>query len=441
MSRAQREYFLHWRGEFRRGRIIEAPRGYRILYARELILAMGGEAPPVYFRELLRLKRSFPGETPDYPITRWLIDFAVLYGIAGEVLPELFPLAGDTGNELLGDLFIHKKYVEGDNPVSLADLGACFSGRIWKEFQTGGPEQEGYKKTEAALRRADGYLRKKTGKKIFEFFYPSRAVWCTVEGFRPFTDLGHSSYTAEWIRFPGHKPLRDFLDSLADYTLRGIIPGESPGPIAAAALGFPETSLPPGLPGTSGGEGRSPGDLRPDLVARIRDESDHVRELLRIQGAEEAGPDRGAAPVQGAVPDTAAGAAQATPPPAARLLRSAEGACGGTGAALPPRGGGGPAGAGGFREFLAGLGAAERETLAFIAAGEDRRLEAEAIGAGLGEIARRNLTMPELLIDGINETFQGTFGDLLVDSLDGVPVIHTEYGGALRGALKGRRIP
>jgi hypothetical protein len=78
--------------------------------------------------------------------------------------------------------------------------------------------------------------------------------------------------------------------------------------------------------------------------------------------------------------------------------------------------------------FLEGLGKGERETLGAICfVGEPRqRLEA---------IARENRTMPELLIDGINEKFQEAFGDLLIDTREGVPVILDEYQGALRTAL------
>jgi hypothetical protein len=76
-------------------------------------------------------------------------------------------------------------------------------------------------------------------------------------------------------------------------------------------------------------------------------------------------------------------------------------------------------GDGGAEKFWEGLGAAEREGL--------RVILREGGAAELEGWARRQGTMAELFIDGINEKFLGVFGDLLVETVDEGPRIQAEY--------------
>jgi hypothetical protein len=80
------------------------------------------------------------------------------------------------------------------------------------------------------------------------------------------------------------------------------------------------------------------------------------------------------------------------------------------------------AGAGRWEDFLGKLGVAESGALRLIAgySGPD-------LGDRLRKLALEYMTMPDLLFDTINETFREAFGDLLIDTLDGVPLIHAEY--------------
>jgi hypothetical protein len=153
--------------------------------------------------------------------------------------------------------------------------------------------------------------------------------------------------------------------------------------------------------------------LRPERIARIRRESDDVRELLRIDDAGGGTPPEtapsGPEPAVGDQPDTVSGAA-----PDSKADWKADNQSG----ILPA--------APGLAEFLAGLGAAETEILRLIAGAGDPPAP-DALRTSLAECARTFSAMPELLIDGINEQFQGYFGDLLIDTLDGVPVILAEY--------------
>jgi hypothetical protein len=428
LDQAQRRFFLYWRGALRKGRILPTFMAYMYLYARELLLSMGGTEPMDSFRELLRLWQSYRGDTPDldYYVPNWLTDFAVLYGITDTAIPELLPYAGDAKSFLLKDLYLHKRYIEEDHPILLEDIVKSLDEKTLVLFFDPRFGESLYLQIETALGTIDRFLRETTGKRFFEFFYPSLTLPFLFEGFSPFTDIGSSSYTAEWIHFWRHKPLLDFMASLiarVDLRLRGMEGPESPGGISGGKTRRKMSTEDPwknlidralGLPGAEADEpGRSAETLRlrPDRLTRIRGESDEVRELLRIDGGEDSS-------------DSPAAKPPVSPP--VKLTDSPS--------VSPTAGAGGQS----LGEFLAELGEAERALLRLIAGNRGRpewgpRLD---LGTELGRIARQYGTMPEILIDGINEGFQERFGDLLLDIREGLPVITEEYGEALAGILK-----
>jgi hypothetical protein len=434
LNREQRDYFLYWREEFRKERHPAANLPCIYLYARELILTMGGGNPGEYFRELLSLWRIYRGGIPklDRFFPNWLVDFAVLYGIAGTALDELLPFAEDAGNGMLKDLFLHKNHIEQKHPVLLKNLIVLFPDKTRMTLQNENPFLAA--KVEAALNKIDRYLQERCQKNLFEFFYPSGAVPLHITAFAPFDDLGLSSYSAEWMGFCEHEPLKQFLNALVLY-LYARLKGRSDWPIKSGvsprgyghpwhqiideALGFPIEPEAP-FPGISPDEKKPvPAKLRieTEKLTRLREESDKVRELLRIEAdeawklipSEKAGFPQGAA--FSVTPEESR--TRGSPEAAGEAAPAQAGETGNTG--VPD---GNPAG------FLAALDTTERAALKLIARRETREeLEALAKTAGV---------MPELLIDGINEKFQGYFQDLLIVTEQNVPVVQKEYIEAFR---------
>ncbi|GHV17250.1 hypothetical protein FACS189493_4530 [Spirochaetia bacterium] len=437
----QRNYFFFWRGEFRRGRIRDTNTVYIYLYARELILAMGNRNPEPCFRELLALWQRYRTTRPalDSCFPGWLTGFAILYGITETALRETLPLAVHIQDPFFRDIALHKKYIESDTAPALADFLPLLTDKT--RMLISDDEREGKlnlaKNTETALAAIESYLRSGPGKKFLEFFYPPTTVPVLVEPFTFFIDAGNSAYTAEWIRFSEHTPLKDFLETLVRYIegqLRsrnddayshrrsqkrrpqarpGGPPCEDPwrgGPwqgIVDAALGFGDgdaTAFPPRV---------KPIRLEAKRLARLREESDVVRELLRIEedGGRAAPGER---TVDGETADTPGNSIDnskttheyaSTDNTATQKDQKTESLNG----------------------FLAGLGDAETAALRIIAEGGG------AIRGRLEEFARQHHTMPDALIDRINEQFLKKAGDLLIDDTGDNPVLYGQYAGLLTG--------
>jgi hypothetical protein len=398
LSGKQRAYFLYWRDSFRKGRRPETCAAYITIYARELILCLGGGAAGENFRELLRLWRncreSFPALGGAFP--QWLLDFAVLYKRMDLFGEEVLPLTDGTCPPILRDLALHRRHIENDNPVTFGDVQLLLhqelaSSRFYTSLY--GPLLEIY--AERALNALDRRLG------IFNSFYPARTSPVLFEAFPLLRGLGQSSYSAEWIRLSGHPPLKALFRSVlayVEYQLRRqtAFPGAlrkaavDPGWKEAidAELGFP------------GGAAVKPIRLEDHKLDQIRDESDAVRELLRME--EEGLRDEAEPAVPPALLPPPRG-----PPPA------------GPGSAETPEGTGRDRSAPALAAFIAGLPAAERETLGRIVRG--------AAAGELRELALRYGSMPELLADSLNASFQESFGDLLLETLDEGPAVSAEY--------------
>jgi hypothetical protein len=397
LTEEEKNYFLYWRAEFRKGRVRETGRAYIRLYCRELILLMGGLSSRNAYAELMRLCESYGAIFPDLGrrFSQWLLDFAVLYNCADLYTP--FP--GDT--ELCADLWLHRKYIEENHSPEFADFVSLVPEKIAAgPFRAEGPLLD--ERVTGALAAVDGALRKGYGKRLLEFFYPLPPRKELVTAFEGLGGMGYSSYTAQWLSFSTHRPLANFLSSLTawlEYRLMRETGFDAAGPsppldflwkymagLSEAGEGVPEEL------------GKRPLELEPERINRLREESDAVMEMLKTENTGEEYPEA-PSPLD---PETSFGKTRSSP--------------------------------GGFQpekemaEFVASLDETSLAVLELICRGGSRR--------ELDALAREQGTMAALVIDEINECFMEIRGDLLIeDAVDEGPAIQAEYKDEVVWAL------
>jgi hypothetical protein len=291
LDKKQRVFFLYWRDQCRRGNyILPEPavpgRGaefrhgleyYIEVYARELILLMGNEGPMKGFLALRELFHEY-GET--FPalgnlLFRFLVDFAVIYGIVGEAFGFLFDrlpavierqrAAGkiDPAVRILLDIALFRFFVEekrnledGEGRTELLPfVKALLPRKVRKSLDGTGAEE----KFGGALVLLDRRLREDWGMGLFEFFCPPSLLRADFKAFEKCPAAGSSSYTVCRFDFSDHPPLASALESLAlnpDSAAAGLPIGERP-------LSF---------------------SLETDILEELRRESNEVRELLTTDG-------------------------------------------------------------------------------------------------------------------------------------------------------------
>jgi hypothetical protein len=414
LGKKRRAYFLYWRGKFRRAQdhepVPETEVSYICLYARELILLLGNAKPEGNFRELLRLWRKYRAPFPELDgiFPRWLLDFAVLYNLDAGTLGGLFPHITRTAPPLLRDLYLHHRYIEHDNPPSFSDTVLILQETSDFHQSMYGPLLE--ITLERALAALDRRLRERYGRGLFWFFYPAKTSPVLFDAFPFLYGMGQSSYTAEWIRFCGHRPLEIFLRNTAAYVehqlrRRIAFPGASRMPLLEpfwketidAELGYAE----------EGGI-----RLEEHKLGRLRDESDAVRELLRMNG--EAG-EPGETDKTGEIDESREADKAGEPGKPEKTDKTGSGFFPVWETAGPPS----------LPDFLEELGETERETLRVIAGG--------ASPGTLRELALGRLSMPELLIDSLNGAFYERFHDILIETTGEGPVLAAEYEAGVKG--------
>ncbi|GHV94769.1 hypothetical protein AGMMS50293_10890 [Spirochaetia bacterium] len=450
MAVEERAFFVHWRGEFRKGKIIKTGEGYIRMYARELCLFAGGEnEASANFREMLRLWESYGeifDDLNDY-LPRWLVDFAFVYEIANNVIQLLMPLARNCNDPMLSDIYIHHRFIEQNNSINFSDIKPLIPKVLTKSVffnqerslagQTRFSAQSHLlaRDVESVVNAVDRYLRESFHIKLFEFFYPQVYDTEKREAFDNMERAGRSSYSIEGLRFSKHAPLTSFLEDIFLYTeynfklkngldLKGKTPplGETWKRIADTALGLEDivpspprplaqrvwiaaavapldrtesrTSLPP--------QSSAPPQIKllDYRLEKIRGDSDAVRDLLKIED------------------DSQNTQANRAPPQPGTSVRN---------------NGRKPT----ISSFLKKLSKTEREVLKLIADAGEKAGAAANIQAALEALARKNNTMPALLIDKINAVFLELLGDLLIDTVDERPLIQREYAEELKKLLGG----
>ncbi|MDR1862913.1 MAG: TerB N-terminal domain-containing protein, partial [Treponema sp.] len=290
LSPEEREAFFWWRGEFRKGRNRETGRPFILLYARELVLLMGGGKSETAFEELRRLREAYREIYPDLDSSfpKWLLDFGILYKINEETLASILPALPSPEPGLLGDLYLHKKYIEENNSLVTGDFEGLLGGGKSGPFpglDFSAPLRDSAKEAfGAALNRIDRFLRQAYGKKLLEFFYPLPPREESITAFEGLAGLGHSAYTAQWLSFSSHKPFLSFLSSLAsflEYRIKKEAGFDRPrnpphlDPLWKYLSGLADTPIPAEL-------GLPPVELEKEKITRLREESDAVRTLLLI---------------------------------------------------------------------------------------------------------------------------------------------------------------
>jgi hypothetical protein len=454
LNEVQRDFFLRWRHECREGRypdlipngapgdsslpgngspVSDPPCGaaYLRLYARELAVCMGREGPLEHFlalRDLFLVYREGFPETGAL-LCRWLLDFAVIYGIASEALPLLIgelwnePWNGAPGTNaswadilrktqgetaaLLTDLSIHRFFIEEDRPLEqLASdpLWACVKTLIPdKLLRRKERDPDWAPEYRRALGVIDNQLRRDWNRGIFELFYPPRPEYAPFRAFGKITRAGESSYRVYRPGFVSHRPLVTVLSELF------LHPGSTPLDGVEARL--------------------RPLTLEGELLEELRRESDAVRDILASSPAgpshhsggdsppasapagrtlSSGRPSLPEAPQGGAscmAPDRAAGSAP-RPGVSYTMPDQADGSAPtqGTSYTVPTRAD--------LEEFIAALGTRERAALRSVA----------------GAFAE---PVTDMEVDAVNAAFNERFGDLLIEITSEGPSISREYRSIL----------
>lgn len=422
MNAQQKAWYFHWRDQVRGGSYPATDYPYILLHATELISGYGWTDPADGYRQFIALWGAYRKKyvVMDSFFRSWSFDFSQEYDLEYRT-PEDAPFSLPAEKEQL-NIILHK-YKE-DKPLKLpfeligvlADYSFTESSFYQKEHQA---------LMEEAIPRvvalADAALLKRKGLGILAAYGPKRAKSIQYFPYRgTFCEKSSDILDISLTAYCSATELRRFLNNLvrhAENVLRGLYGHrgrlrdiELDEETAALAESFLTREY---NPKKKEKEPEKPKkqtvSLNFDSIAKLRKESDAVRNALEvpetIQEAASYEPSRTLLePIPEPVRETAAAGEKTDRFDLSSLSDP-------------------------FRGILETLSPVQAEALHLILTHPDPGFE-------LDRIANAAMTMPEMLIDEINDIAMAQLGDLLIDTMGEEPRIYDYFESELKSALK-----
>lgn len=422
MSRQQQAWYFYWRSEVRNKTFLDTDLSYIYVHVYELLNGVGWDDPKDGYQQLMALWISYRERFPvlDYHLFYWIFDFAVIHN-----LPPTFPCIPESllsYHPEINDYLIESHST--DTPLKLPFpliQGLCDYRMSSNKFYRDGHQDLMMESIPRVVALADAASRKKNGRGILAVYGPNRPrkqahdiyqsalhpeankrIYISVKAYTTSQPL--RTYMNELVRY-AENSLRELYDA------RGRLRDVSMDAETASLIdAFLKKEYSP-TSGTQAPAAR-PVELNLDFgsIEELRVQSDAVREALAVE--EEC------SDVE--VPPTDNSENTLTENTVTVETRPDNNGCDYFNANdLPAE----------LRSLIEAMTPVQQQTLFIVLTGEDIR-------STLTKLAEENLTLPEMLIDEINDTASQYLDDVLIDALGDEPRILEQYESALKAALK-----
>lgn len=411
MAEQQRRWYFYWRGQVREGRYPDTDLSYIFVHIYELINKIGVVNAADGYEQLQRLWHSYRDRHPklDRYLTEWIFDYVLFYKCSIDPLQFLRESA-ELGVPINDPDLVLPWYVDSgleNLPVSLLERYTNYRIQTSRFYIAGNQDliQEFCPKS---LAKVNAYMETEEGVGIFDVFKPNKVP---AQKRSPFRSAVHE-FRGDLITIPAkipyseHGPLREFLTSFIKYTenklrekksfggrLTGIELPKDLQNIIDQLITESISSICPPLPKPV---------VRIDFgkVSRLEKESDEVREMLLQSISQE--PSLSIASPENQEYETGPSDSHIDQEHLKSSVVSPS--------STPPNV---------WAEFVSRLSDFQVETLMAIIQGSD-------VVDKITQIATRNLLMPELLIDMINELALDATGDIIIVPGSNPPEIEEE---------------
>ena len=486
MNRQQRAWYFYWRSQARRQNYLDTDLSYIFVHVYELLSGVGWSAAEDGYHQLTSLWTAYRATFPqlDRYLSDWTFDFALLHGLKCAALPDgQLPDQMAARDVLIGQ---HSQDKPLKLPFALIDA-LCDYSLTGSKFYKDGHQALMQEAIPRIVALADAASLKKDHRGILAAYGPASPRKQRICAFQSavcpdanrWIDLSVKAYTSsqrlrsyinELVRF-GENTRRALYGSRG--RLRGVALDEETARLVKAFL---EKEYAPSKAAPEAPAQNTQVQLNFDSIDALRTQSDAVRDALEVPG------EAAEKPLLTDLREVSALLAELSPE-AERLLDQLRGsgwecpylpemsdsvgeinrlagkylACAllareraqliveddyrdeldhlyanRPGAARAPSGGAGseaPAPASGVQQLTGTLTPTQRRALQAILWQED-------VSSALGRIAEEAMTLPEILIDEINDAASQFLDDILVDALEGAPRILEQYESELRENLK-----
>lgn len=415
MGQAQRAWYFYWRTEARNGNYIDTDLSYLFIYIYELLSGIGWNNPKEGYDKLMVIWMEYRERHPklDYYLSAWTFDFAWQHGVE-YIEPEVNDLRLSY-HQTLKNLLIDKH--SEDRPLKLSFTlidSLCSYSLTRSSFYKDGHQVLIQEAIPRAIALVDASLLKKENRGILSLYGPDiarkedyylyQSALCpdkdkrVVISVKEYTSSQRlCDYINEIVRF-SENTLR------AMYGYRGRLRGVTVEAETAALIEkFLKKEYGPLTEDKDDPTEKVEVRLDFDNIDELRIQSDAVRNALEVP---EGSDDSEYIYMDQSENETAQGQGrESAADPVTEKLSD------------------------GLGQVIENLTAAQIEVLHII-------LAKEFIGEQLEKAAEEMMSMPEIMIDEINDVAIQYLDDVLIDIFDGTPCILEQYEEELNQAMK-----
>ncbi|RRJ65668.1 hypothetical protein EHV15_24150 [Paenibacillus oralis] len=291
MMESQQKWYFYWRSEVRDGRYPDTDLSYIFVYAYELINGVGWSDPQEGYAELNRIWIAYGGQYPQLNayLKDWLADFAFVHALDVPLL-EIITRGGGSYPEALVDMELLRLFKEQPCRIPLALLLALSDYDLRRSKFYQGPGKSDLELwVPRIVGMLDAFLCKTQGTRLIDKFHPGRERTIERYLFRSAVyDDSLYGRTASLVSVPlsSHRPLRKYITQTIRYAenqlrelrgfrgrLRGIVMDSETERLIDRYLEkefAPQTVSQPRI------------EIDAEKLAALKQDSDYVRSRLTI---------------------------------------------------------------------------------------------------------------------------------------------------------------
>lgn len=295
MSREQQAWYFYWRSQARMCNYLDTDLSYIFIHIYELLSGVGWSTPEDGYEQLLHLWSAYRLKFPklDNYLQDWLFDFAQLYQLNNMALPESASVP--PGPSVMTDIIVdrHAEEVPLKLPFSIVDA-LCDYSLVNSKFYKEGHQELMVEAIPRVIALADASLRKKTQKGILATYGPTRPRKQEYYAFRSAVCPNANQKMAVSVKAYSSNPkLRGYVNELvrcAENTLRayygyrgrlrGVILDEETAKLVASFL---EKEYSRATTSVSSQEKKVKVELNFSAIQDLRQQSDEVRSALLVE--------------------------------------------------------------------------------------------------------------------------------------------------------------
>lgn len=220
MNERQEAWYFYWRSEVRAGRFLDTDLSYIFVHVYELLNGYGWETPEDGYQQLMGLWLAYRVYYPslDNYLYEWIFTFAYIYNLTFEVPsdPGIRLPSQPVIRDMLIERYRHEQPLE--LPFAIVDM-LCDYALTSSSFYQDGHQMLMHDAIPQVIARADAYLLDSSGKGMLDLLGPERPVAHSYSAFNSAVYYGaYKQINVTVMPYTSSLHLRSYINELVHYT-------------------------------------------------------------------------------------------------------------------------------------------------------------------------------------------------------------------------------